>query len=152
VLVNYNDASEFCAWTGGRLPTEAEWERAARGILGRRYPWGNVYNPFLSNHGRLSLDATDDRDGFLELAPVGSFPEGRTPDGIDDMAGNVEEWVSDWYAEGYPEASTVNPHGPATGDLRVVRGGSFLSGRPWLRGSARMFEFPGVRRPWLGFR
>src|SRR5438552_1920048 len=97
-LVTWNEANDFCRFDGGRLPTEAEWERAARGTTGRRFPWGNVYNKDICNHGvpLLALqDVTDDSDGFAELAPVGSFPLGRTPDGIDDLAGNVEEWVED---------------------------------------------------------
>jgi formylglycine-generating enzyme required for sulfatase activity len=159
VLVTWNDARRFCAWDGGRLPTEAEWERAARGpsdstrgVTGRRYPWGNVYNPFLANHGAMAVDDLDGRDGFLELAPVGSFPDGRTPDGIEDLAGNVEEWVADWYAPEYPRADAVNPKGPDLGERRVVRGGSYVHARAWLRGASRDKESPGERAPWIGFR
>ncbi len=152
VLVTWREAAAFCDWAGGRLPTEAEWERAARGRGGRRYPWGDVYNSALANHGRLGWDLLDGGDGALELAPVGSYPDGRTPDGIADLAGNVEEWVGDWYSPDYPETSEVNPRGPETGDSKVVRGGGYATARPWLRGAARGHDEPGARRSWRGFR
>lgn len=154
-LVTFHEAQAYCAFRGGRLPTEAEFERAARGETGRRYPWGNLYNSHAANHGRLAWTQTDASDGFAELAPVGSFPSGRTPEGILDLAGNVAEWVQDRYAPTYSESDLRNPKGPASssmGPARVIRGGSYENGAAWLRGASRAAADPGVRRPTIGFR
>ncbi len=154
-FVTWDDASSFCAARGARLPTEAEFERAARGANARRFPWGELANDRLANHGRLGLDPTDDGDGFAELAPVGSFNAGRTPDGFLDLAGNAAEWVQDRYATQYPDAPVTDPAGPdaATAtSARVVRGGSYESPMAWLRGAARGAALPSDRRPTLGFR
>ncbi|HKO49945.1 MAG TPA: formylglycine-generating enzyme family protein [Polyangiaceae bacterium] len=154
-LVTWDDAQAFCAFRGARLATEAEFERAARGPSGRRFPWGQSPNTRLANHGRLGIDLTDDRDGFSELSPVGSFEAGRTPDGFLDLAGNVAEWVQDRYATQYPDSEQDDPQGPdatqAT-SARVVRGGSYESPMAWLRGAARGAYLPSERRPSLGFR
>ncbi|HEX9294275.1 MAG TPA: formylglycine-generating enzyme family protein [Polyangiaceae bacterium] len=155
-LVTWNDADAYCRFAGGRLPTEAEWERAARGRSGRRFPWGNLFNKGACNHGAAALQEHDDSDGYAELAPVGSFPLGRTRDGIDDMAGNVEEWVADavdaFGTAHYPARSEVNPKGAPAGALRVVRGGSYVSSAAWLRGATRMFWPASERTPFRGFR
>lgn len=154
-LVTWEEAREYCSFRGARLPTEAEFERAARGPVGRTYPWGNLYHSHAANHGRLAWDATDGSDGAVELAQVGSFPSGRTPEGFLDLAGNVGEWVADRYAPEYVAGDVVDPQGPSAAvasPARVVRGGGYESAAPWLRGAARAAVEPTTRRPWIGFR
>ena len=142
-LVSFDDAKHYCAFRGGRLPSEAEFERAARGATRRRYPWGQTYHVKLSNHGRLGVDTTDASDGFAELAPVGSFPDGATPEGVLDLAGNAAEWTADLFTPDY---------GSPPGADRAVRGGSFSSSAAFLRGAARSGKSPETREPTLGFR
>jgi len=145
-MVRAEDAEAYCRSRGARLPSEREVERATRGTQGRIYPWGNLWNGKLANHGRLGLDPSDDTDGFAELAPVGSFASGRTPEGFFDLAGNAAEWTSDEYGE---RSGTPSP---AAGGARVVRGGHYLNGHAWLRGAARGALAPGERAPTTGFR
>jgi formylglycine-generating enzyme required for sulfatase activity len=143
--VRWEDGATFCRWTGGRLPTEAEWEYAARGVEGRGFPWGNVYSTRLANHGAWATDRTDATDGFAWLAPVGSFPEGATPLGLLDMAGNVAEWVADvlrYDADGLPVGYSAEPEADpkpvvAGGGTHVIRGGSYADAPMWLRSAAR---------------
>lgn len=158
--VSWQDAVTFCGWVSGRLPTEAEWELAARGVEGRVFPWGNAYNAHLCNHGALAQDETDGSDGFVNLAPVGSFPDGATQLGIVDLAGNAAEWVFDLFDTddqnfGYPETPPgkplLNPQGPQTGVGHVIRGGSFAEGAAWVRGAARG-KMAASRAPTVGFR
>jgi formylglycine-generating enzyme required for sulfatase activity len=142
-LVSFDDARNYCSFRAGRLPSEAEFERAARGAARRQYPWGRSFHGKLANHGRLGADPTDRSDGFAELAPVGSFPGGATPEGVLDLAGNVAEWTTDHF--------TRNDGVPASNE-RVVRGGHFASAAPFLRGAARAGKLPDTRQPTLGFR
>ncbi len=152
--VTWHDAESYCAFRQARLPTEAEFERAARGVGGRRYPWGDLFNTWASNHGRFGWDVTDASDGFSELAPVGSLGAGATPEGIYDLAGNVAEWMHDRYTPTYEASDTRDPRGPGIGgsNLRVIRGGSYAQARFRLRGAARAFGEPSERRSTLGFR
>ncbi len=154
-LVTFADAAGYCRQRGARLPTEAEFERAARGLGGRQYPWGEIFNTRVANHGRFGVDRTDERDGFVELAPVGSLPAGRTPEGLLDLAGNVAEWVADLFAP-YSPATAIDPTGPSgplgSGGTHIVRGGDYQSPPPLLRGASRLPADPLDRRPWIGFR
>ena len=115
VLVTWDGARVYCEWVGGRLPTEAEWEKSARGTDGRTWPWGNEFE---ANRANLS----DKQDGYGATAPVGSFPGDASPYGLLDVAGNAGEWVSDWYdQEYYAHSPAQNPTGPGGGDQKIHR-------------------------------
>jgi formylglycine-generating enzyme required for sulfatase activity len=120
VGMSWDDANAYAKWANASLPTEAQWEKAARGTDGRTYPWGSTFDT-----SRLWCSITQIMDAGL-TAPVGSFPSGKSPYGCLDMAGNAEEWCSDWYADYYYQTSPLrNPTGPPTGTEHTTRGGSW---------------------------
>lgn len=146
VYVSWDDADAYCRWQGGRLPTEAEWEKAARGTHGSIWPWSDEPKPIFANF-------MGEEDRSLYTTIVGSFEKDKSPFGLYDMSGNAREWVQDWYEEQYYQHAPLrNPKGPDHGDMKTMRGASWNDSPLTGRTTARMKMFPDYRDTTVGFR
>ncbi|MBN1484053.1 MAG: formylglycine-generating enzyme family protein [Chloroflexia bacterium] len=154
VCVTWAQAQAYCEWVDGRLPSEAEWEYAARGAEGRMFSWGDSFEGSRLNYcdRNCGFDVRDEDvdDGYAQAAPVGSFPQGASWCGALDLAGNVWEWVGDWYGD-YPAERQQDPQGPS-GSRRVLRGGSWDIDPAFVRGAARNWGLADSHSQVTGFR
>ena len=143
VNVSWHDAQAYAKWVNKRLPTEAEWEKAARGTKGQTYPWGDAFRK----------DNTNCNNEYDGLTAVKQFPGGGSPYGVMDVCGNACEWVEDWYFDDYYKSSPIdNPPGPDGGQYRVIRGGFFGENKAGVRCAARHYSPPGAMQEHVGFR
>ena len=154
IFVSWSQATAYCAWAGRQLPTEAMWEKAARGPNGLIYPWGNTFDGTKVNYCDINCDLPwkgSYDDGYKDLSPVGNYPLGKSLYGVFDMAGNVYEWVADWF-EPYRPIRQENPTVPVSGSEHITRGGSWGDDPAHVRAAIRSRRNGSTSENSIGFR